>query len=117
MAARKTPAKKKKTPPKKATPPKRAHDDDGTFKGDDPATPDVNEAWDPPTPIEPAEPEPPAPEPEPVAAEPCACANPACADLRAAVNAMYFNIGQYGSVWVDPSNPHLRAAYAAAQKL
>lgn len=29
---------------------KRAHNEDGTFKGDDPATPEVNEAYDPPKP-------------------------------------------------------------------
>jgi hypothetical protein len=34
-------AKKKKAAPKK----KRAHEEDGTFKADDPATPDINEAF------------------------------------------------------------------------
>lgn len=29
-----------------APPPKRARNDDGTLKGDDPATPEVNEAWE-----------------------------------------------------------------------
>lgn len=28
--------------------PERAREDDGTFKADDPATPDLNEAYDPP---------------------------------------------------------------------
>ena len=30
-----------------ATEKKRAHDEDGKFKADDPATPDVNEAYQP----------------------------------------------------------------------
>jgi outer membrane biosynthesis protein TonB len=34
--------------PKKAKKAKRAHEDDGTFKADDPATPDVNEAFEAP---------------------------------------------------------------------
>lgn len=31
--------------------PERAREDDGTFKGDDPSTPEVNEAFDPPAPV------------------------------------------------------------------
>jgi len=30
----------------KADAPQRARNDDGTLKGDDPSTPDVNEAWE-----------------------------------------------------------------------
>jgi len=33
--------------PKKKTPRKRARKADGKFKGDNPLTPDVNEAWEP----------------------------------------------------------------------
>lgn len=35
----------KKPAPKKRTRKKRAHNADGTFKADNPATPNVNEAW------------------------------------------------------------------------
>ena len=35
-------------PPKPPEEPKRARGGNGTFKADDPATPDVNEAFDPP---------------------------------------------------------------------
>jgi hypothetical protein len=41
-AAKAAPAK---TAPAKAAPKKRARNTDGTLKGDDPSTPDVNEAW------------------------------------------------------------------------
>ena len=41
-APKKTPAPKKT---KKAQSKKRARNKDGTLKGDDPSTPDVNEAW------------------------------------------------------------------------
>ena len=37
------------TPPTPAEPPpvpKRAREDDGKYQGDDPATPEVNEAWE-----------------------------------------------------------------------
>ena len=33
-------------PETKAEPPQRARNDDGTLKGDDPSTPNVNEAWE-----------------------------------------------------------------------
>jgi len=38
----------KKSKPKPKPKPKRARDEDGQFKGDDPSTPDVDEAWKPP---------------------------------------------------------------------
>jgi hypothetical protein len=46
-AAKAAPAKttSAKTAPAKAAPKKRARNTDGTLKGDDPSTPDVNEAW------------------------------------------------------------------------
>ena len=34
------------TPPTPPPVPKRARKDDGKFEGDDPATPEVNEAWE-----------------------------------------------------------------------
>ena len=39
------PVFKRSAPKKKATK-KRARNSDGTLKGDDPSTPDVNEAWE-----------------------------------------------------------------------
>jgi hypothetical protein len=42
------PPKKAKEKPKPKPKPKRARDEDGQFKGDDPSTPDVDEAWKPP---------------------------------------------------------------------
>jgi len=40
------PVFKRAAPAKKAPTKKRARNADGTLRGDDPSTPDVNEAWD-----------------------------------------------------------------------
>jgi hypothetical protein len=82
----------KKSPPKK--PSTRARTDKGAFKGDDPATPDVNEAWDPPQPTGEAPVEEPAPEAPVEEAAPAAepesahCTNPGCVELRGHVQAL-----------------------------
>lgn len=40
----------RKAPQPVVTEPVRAREEDGTFKADDPSTPDINEAYDPPIP-------------------------------------------------------------------